>query len=182
MITNILNIFRNQARQHKAIRAFYYNRNYELGSGKDTYPLLWLEDPITGRNNNNTFSNSINFSLLLIPGQENTVAELQNLAFSIGLNIIERIKKQENELGISILPDWTYLTLSDYYDDNACGCRFSVNFTQANRQNLCLIDEQFDESKQFEENSPLKDFDISPAGNCEIFGGKFPVFDLKTRR
>jgi hypothetical protein len=182
MITNILNIFRTQARQHKAIRAFYYGRNYELGSGKDIYPLMWLEDPITGRNHNNTFTNTLNFSILFIPDKENTVAGLQNLAFSIGLNIIERIKKHGNELGISIQSDWTYLTLSDYYDDNACGCRFSLNFTQANMQNLCLIDEQFDEDKQFEENSSLNDFDVSPANNCEIFTDKFPVFDLKTRK
>lgn len=182
MINSIINIFYNQARQHRTLKAFYYGRNYELGSGKDSYPLLWLEDPLTGYNRGNTFSNSVNFSILFLPGKEHTVAQLQNLAFSIGLNIIERIKKQCNELGISILPDWNYLTLSEYYDDNACGCRFSVNFTQANMQNLCLIDEQFDMDKQFEEKSALKNFDVKPGSTCEIFTDKFPVFDLKTKK
>jgi len=182
MINNIIDIFRNQAREHKAVRAFYYNRNYELGSGKDHYPLFWLDDPMTGQNRNNVFTNSVNFSILFLPDKEHTVAGLQSLAFSIGLNIIERIKKYGNELGISILPDWSYLTLSDYYDDNACGCRFSVSFTQANMQNLCLIDEQFDTAKQFTADSPLKDFDVLPANHCEVFTDKFPVFDLKTRK
>lgn len=182
MINSIIDIFHTQARQHKALKAFYYNRNYELGSGKDHYPLLWLEDPLTGQNRGNVFSNSVNFSILLLPDKEHSTAKLQNLAFSMGLNIIERIKKHANELGVSVQPDWSYLTLSNYYDDNACGCRFSVNFTQANMQDLCLIDEQFDADKQFEETFALKSFDVSPANNCEVFTDKFPVFDLKTRR
>ncbi len=182
MINSIIDIFNTQARQHKTLKAFYYERNYELGSGKDLYPLLWLEDPLTGHNRGNVFSNSVNFSILFLPGKEHSVAGLQNLAFSIGLNIIERIKKHGNELGVSLQPDWNYLTLSNYYDDNACGCRFSVNFTQANMQDLCLIDEQFDAGKQFEGTCALKGFDISPANTCEVFTDKFPVFDLKTRR
>lgn len=181
MINSIINTFREQAREHKAIKAFYYNRNYEKGSGKDIYPLFWLEDPILGRNGNNIFTNSVNFSILFLPDKEHTIADMQNLAFSIGLNIIERIKKDRN-LPISILPDWTYLTLRDYYDDNACGCRFSVNFTQLNMQNLCLIDEQFDKQGIFEENKPLNGFDVAPANNCEVYVNKFPVFDLKTRK
>jgi len=182
MINSIINIFYNQARQHKSLKAFYYGRNYELGSGKENYPLLWLEDPLKGYNQNNVFANSVNFSVLFLPDKEHTTASLQSLAFSIGLNIIERIKRYSNELGVSIQPNWSYLTLSDYYDDNACGCRFSVSFTQGNMQNLCLIDEQFEEDKQFDTVSLLKDFDINPANNCEVFTDKFPVFDLKTRK
>jgi len=181
MITTIINIFRKQAREHKAIKAFYYNRNYELGSGKDKYPLFWLECPINGKNQDNTFSNSVNFSILFTPDKDKSIEELQNLAFSMGLNIIERIK-QDRDSDISILPNWSYTTLRNYYDDSAIGCRFSVNFTQRNLQNLCLIDEQFDAGKEFDASSPLKDITTDPASNCEIFVSKFPKFDLKTRK
>lgn len=181
MINNILQIFRQQAQQHKTIKAFYYNRNYELGSGKETHPLFWLEDPLTGRNQDNVFTNSVNFSILFLPSTEESVHHLQNLAFSIGLNIVERIKKNP-DYGISIRPDWTYTTLRDYYDNNACGCRFSVNFTQVNMQNLCLIDEQFDTDNQFENESLLPDFNMFPANNCEVFVQKLPDFDIKTRK
>lgn len=181
MIASIIDIFRTQAREHKVIKSFYYNRNYELGSGKDNYPLFWLEDPINGRNENNTFTNSLNFAILFIPNDKQTVKELQNLAFSVGLNIIERIKANK-ESSISILANWSYTTLRNYYDDNASGCRFSINFTQRNMQNLCLIEEQFDINKEFEKNETLKDFVIDPANNCEVFVNKFPVFDLKTSK
>lgn len=182
MIDSIINIFRQQAKEHKLIRAFYYNRNYELGSGKDMYPLFWLEDPVRGYNKDNTFLNSVDFSILFLPSTEESVSHLQNLAFSTGLNIIERIKKHGNTLGISILTNWDYMTVRDYYDDNAAGCRFSVTFTQMNMQNLCLIDEQFDPEKEFDKHSPIKEFDITPANNCEVFTNKFPDFDLKIRK
>lgn len=178
MITTITDILRQQAREHKTIKAFCYNRNYEMGSGKEIHPLLWLEDPIYGRNCDNVFVNSVNFSVLFIPSSEKTIPELQNLACSIGLNIIERIKTQDN--GVSIRPDWTYTTLRDYYDNNTCGCRFSVNYAQVNMQDLCLIDEQFDPAGEFGTSPSLDDFDITPSS--EIYINKFPDFNLKTSR
>lgn len=93
MITSIIETFRTQAREHKTIRSFLYSRSYEKGSGKDIYPLFWLEDPITGQNKDNIFRSSINFTILFIPKKTDHTKDLQNLAFSIELNIIERIKK-----------------------------------------------------------------------------------------
>ncbi|MDR0823574.1 MAG: hypothetical protein LBN74_00645 [Prevotella sp.] len=179
MINSIINIFKEQAREHKLIKAFCYNRDYELGNGKDTYPLFWLEDPVRGYNKENTFSNSVDFSILFLPCGEESVSHLQNLAFSTGLNIIERIKKQKHTLGLSISSGWDYMTVRNYYDDNAAGCRFSVTFTQMNMQNLCLIDEQFDPDKAFADSGSMPDFNIAPANNREIFTDKFPDFDLK---
>lgn len=180
MITNIIEIFRRQARSHKTIRSFCYNRNYELGTGHENHPLFWLEDPVYGRNQNNIFVNSVNFSILFLPSDDKTISELQDLACSIGLNIIERIKAQDKT--ISIRPDWTYTTLRDYYDNNACGCRFSVNYTQVNMQDLCLIDEQFDPDGKFGPSVHLADFDIKPSPNGEVYTGKFPEFNLKTSK
>ena len=179
MINSILHVFREQARQHKLIQSFCYSRNYELGSGNESYPVFWLEDPIIGRNQSNVFINSVNFSILFIPKSNLDVPNLQNLAFSTGLNILEHIK-QEKDIPVSILPTWTYLTLRDYYDDNACGCRFSVDFTHLNMHHFCLIEEQFDKEKGFECNTPLKNFNLSDGTNCEIFAGKLPTFTLNT--
>lgn len=181
MLTTIIDTFKRQARDHKTIKAFYYGRNYDLGSGKESYPLFWLEDYLYGHNRNNLFINSVNFSVLFLPNKEQSMSELQNLAFSIGLNIIERIKRDKDS-GIGIQPDWSYMTLRHYYDDDACGCRFTVNFTQANMQNLCLIDEQFDTDGKLDTSTTLPHFDLDPANNCEIFVNKFPQFDLKLKR
>jgi len=181
MIENIITTFRKQAREHKTIRAFYYNRNYELGAGNESHPLLWLEDPIAGRNNDNLFVNSVNFSVLFIPTSNEAVAHMQHLAFSIGLNMIERIKKDPAS-GFTIRPDWTYTTLRNYYDNNACGCRFSLNMNQVNMQNLCLIEEQFDTDKEFEDAVLLPEISLPGGKPCEIFENKLPDFDIKTRK
>jgi hypothetical protein len=181
MINSIIDLFRCQAREHKTIRSFYYNRNYELGTGNEKHPLLWLEDPITGRNQQNVFVNTVNFSVLFVPNENDNITDLQNLAFSTGLNILERIKlNSENQ--VSVLPDWSYMTLRNYYDNNACGCRFTVNLIQRNMQDLCLIEEQFDANKQLEENSFLNNFEITLSHGCETFVKKLPVFDLKTNK
>lgn len=182
MIDNIISIFKEQAREHKLIKAFYYNRSYEKGSGKDRYPLFWLEDPLTGRNENNLFTNSANFCVLFVPQDNVNTEYYQNLAFSIGLNIIERIKKSGNANGISILPNWSYTTLRHYYDDDAAGCRFTVSFNLLNMQNLCLIDEQFDKNKAFEDESFMPSINLNPKNGCEIFVNKLPDFDLKTKK
>lgn len=181
MIKNIVDLFRCQAREHKVIQSFYYNRNYELGAGNEKHPLLWLEDPVMGHNQQNVFVNTLNFSILFIPQEGANIIDLQNLAFSVGLNILERIK-QNTDNEVSVLPDWSYITLRNYYDNNACGCRFTINLIQRNMQDLCLIEEQFDIDKQIEENKALNDFDINVSGGCETFVKKLPVFDLKTTK
>ncbi len=181
MINSIIEMFRRQAREHKTIRSFYYNRNYELGSGNEAHPLFWLEDPLMGRNNANTFANTVNFSILFIPKDDMEIANLQNMAFSIGLNILERIKHDET-ISVSIVPSWSCLTLRNYYDNNACGCRFTVELIQRNMQNLCLIEEQFDCEKEFEVSKPLNNFDVKTSGTFETFVNKLPVFDLKTSK
>ena len=170
-------LFGKQAREHKSIRSFYYNRNYEIGSGNEKHPLLWLEDPISGRNQENVFSSSVNFSILFIPDDQHTIDSLQNIAFSIGLNIIERIKA-DTDSPISVQPNWSYITLRNYYDNNACGCRFSLELIQRNMQNLCLIEEQFDTDKQFDTSSILKAEGMINS-HSEIYTNKLPDFDLQ---
>lgn len=179
MINSIIALFRNQAREHKAIQSFHYNRSYELGSGNEQHPVFWLEDPIIGRNQQNVFTNTVNFSILFIPKVDTDIVNFQNQSFSIGLNILERIKMDEN-IAVTVLPTWTYLTLRNYYDDNACGCRFSVELIQRNMQDLCLIEEQFDVDKELKTKAILNDFKLN--GNSEYFTNKLPVFDLKTSK
>lgn len=175
MISQIIEIFRKQAREHVAIKSFLYNRNYEKGSGNDIYPLMWLEDPIQGRNLKALFSNSVNFAILLTGAE--SVEYYQNLAFNIGLNIIERIKKDTT---ISSVNSWDYTTIRDYYDDNASGCRFSVNFNTLNQQDRCNLDLHFDENGEFSTGETLNDFNVLPSNGCEVFADKLPTFTIPT--
>lgn len=155
MINKIVDTFKDVCRKHKLIKSFIYNRTYELGSGNDAHPLLWLEDPIyitNGGQSGSIFEYSVNFSVLLIPKQNGiTFQECQDLALSTGINIIEYIKKYRAKQNLFKIKDgYTGLTLQHYYDDNTAGARFSITIQMVNPTNICLLDEQFDEDKEFE--------------------------------
>jgi hypothetical protein len=140
-----------------------------------------LEEPLFGKNGGQSGSiitNQCNFSILLIPKQGDKIIKMESLAFSAGLNIIESIK-QDKECGFYIQPDWSYISLVDYYDDNACGCRFSLNLVSKNMENLCFLDEHFNPDKEFDKSVGINDFDVNPETGCEIFTNKSLKFDLR---
>ena len=182
MIKDIINTFRELARKHKLIKSFYYNRNYELGEGNELHPVFWLEDPIYSNNSNgNGFLTTVNFSILLIPNKDLSILDCQDLAFSIGLNIIEKLKNDEDS-EIRIKNDWSFITLSNYYDNNAAGIRFTAQLYNRNMSDYCLLNEHFDEDKEFETNEVLNDFTVNANSNCEVFSNKILDFKLKTKK
>lgn len=190
MINKIVATFKDVCRKHKLIKSFIYNRTYELGGGNDVHPLVWLEEPIYLTNfaqSGAGFQYQVNFSVLLIPKQCGlTFQECQNLALSAGLNIIEYFKKyyskRENKGLFKVRDGYSGITLQHYYDDDAAGARFSVVFEIVNPTNICLLDEQFDEDKEFEVKELINDFTITPANNCTTFVDKLPDFNIPTTR
>lgn len=187
MINKIVDIFKDVCRKHKLIKSFIYNRTYELGSGNDVHPLVWLEDPIYISNYGQSgagFEYQVNFSVLLIPTQSGlSFQECQDLALSAGINIIEYFKKYRTKKDLFKIKDgYTALTLQHYYDDNTAGARFSIIIELVNPTNICLLDEQFDEDKEFEVKELINDFDITPANNCTTFVDKLPDFNIPTTR
>lgn len=181
MVEYIKNIFRETARKHKLIKSFQCSRNHNIGEGNSQYPMLWLELPLYGKSNKGLITNDISFDVMLIPSEDLTPSQCQELAFSCGLNIIEYIKREFKKKGYEI-PDWTYHTLEHYYDDNTFGCRFSLTLVLINMLDLCVVDEQFDENKEWEEKETMNKFDTNPNNACEVFTDKLPTFDLKLRK
>jgi hypothetical protein len=184
MLEQIYKLFRERARRHLLIKSFHYTRTYNLGSGKDFYPAFVLEQDLYGKNggqNGNYITNTCNFSILIVPKKNERVIWLQSLAFSAGLNIIESIK-QDKECEFYIQPDWSYISLVDYYDDNAVGCRFSLNIISKNLEDLCFLPEHFNDNKDFEKSIGINDFDINPQNGCEIYTNKPLKFNLPTKK
>lgn len=169
----IVNIFYELARTHKNLKGFYYGG--QRGAGNSVYPLLWLDDPITGRTfGPNALSWGVNFDVLGIPGTEAEIATVQGEAFTAGLAIIERLKT---------LPGYTvdaynFITLREYYDDNAAGVRFTANLVRAIPLNLCV--EYFDEGKVFPNLATLPDFNTDNPDGCAVFNkdGVLPDFKI----
>ena len=175
----IVNFFYELARQHKKINAFTYGKSYEKGAGNSAYPLLWLDDPIAGQlTGTNVIRWTVNLDVLGLPSTGDEVPTVQSGAFDTGLSIIERIKAVRATTGISV-EGFNFLSLRDYYDDNAAGYRFTLFLNQANPVNKCADD--FDDAKTFPAVDSLPAFNVENPDGCAIFneGSGLPNFSIK---
>lgn len=164
----IVNLFYGLAREHKKIKGFVYDKPSDKGAGTDAYPLIWLDDPIYGQSvGNRVLQYSINLDILGIPKIDKDVQSVQSEAFLAGLSIIEKIKNSVTGFSVD---RYSFLSLRDYYDDNAAGFRFTITLNQANPVNRCA--EDFDENKSFDNIDILPDFKTENPNGCAIFSEK----------
>ena len=180
-MTDITDILFELARQHKEIRAFRYDSVAESGAGTEAYPLLWLEEPLLADNSDARLLRiRFNFSITAIPDEKNTANAIQKRCFTIGLSIVEKMRKIQDQTLLSVT-SFNALTLRDYYDNSSAGIRFSVTATRLNPQGLCRLDEAFDLSKTFPSKQELPRFNSASANGSTLFPDKplLPSFDLK---
>lgn len=175
----IVNLFYQLARQHRAIQGFRYGKGYEKGAGDGRYPLMWLDDPIYTRAISTSLQYTCNVDFLDIPGEGKSVAAVQAAAQMAGLAVAEKIKSTRSRTGFTIV-EVNAVTLCDYYDDNAAGWRFTYTLSQANPVDLCA--DEFDPGKEFPTISALPDFSVDNPGGCAIFSEKTGLPDFKLRR
>lgn len=166
----IVNFFYELARQHKLIKGFNYNKSYGKGAGNDSYPLVWLDDPVYGQSlGTNALQYTVNVDFLGIPATEAEVPAVQAEAFLVGLSFAEKIKQIRTNTGFSV-ERFSFLSLRDYYDDNAAGFRFTYAINQANPVDRCA--EDFDPDKQFTKIDALPDFKTDNPNGCAVFSDK----------
>lgn len=174
----IINFIYELAAQHKKIKSMYYGKAYEKGAGNHTYPFLWLDDPILGRSAGASgIAWTLNIDLLGLPTGPADVQNVQAEAFTAGLALIQRIKDTFPAHRISV-DNYSFISLSEYYDDAAAGYRFTLQVTQANPLNICL--EYFDPLKTFPVTSALPNFLVDNPTGCAVFSDSeaLPNFEL----
>lgn len=172
----IVNFFYELAREHKRIRGFYYGKAYNKGAGNAVYPLIWVDDPIAGRSVNQTLQYIVNVDILGMPANDADIASVQQQALTIGLTIEEKIKQDRP----GFTPDGiSFISVSDYYDDNAAGFRFTFTLKQANPVDRCNDD--FDPDKKFSHEKALPDFSTDHPDGCAIFEDKQGLPNFRIR-
>lgn len=165
----ILDILYDLARTHKDVRGFVYGKAYEKGAGQDRYPLVWVDDPILGTSASDTaLRYTVNVDFLGIPKNNEDVQTIQSAAQIIGLSFLERLRQTYRN--VASVEAYSFVTLRDYYDDNAAGCRFTYTVVAANPVNLCA--EYFDDDKEFVKVKDLPDFTVENPSGCAIFSNK----------
>lgn len=167
---DIVNLFHDLARTHKQVRGFVYSKAYNKGTGTDAYPLVWLDDPIAGSSagvNDNAMRYTVNVDILGIPDETTDALAIQTSAHLVGLSFREKLRDRYKGASVE---GYNFITLRDYYDDNAAGVRFTYTVVLANPINLCV--EYFDPSKELIVPSDLPDFSVDNPEGCAIFNDK----------
>lgn len=176
----IINFLYELARQHKRINSFVYGKAYTKGAGNNVYPLFWVDDPVSGHTEGGSaLTWAINMDVLGVPINETDVQAVQSAALESMLTTFEKIKDLRKQgLSVFSLGDFNFISLRNYYDDNAAGFRFSFTLIQANPVDRCADD--FDPTKQFVETNALPIFEVNAPGGCAVFNDKngLPNFKL----
>lgn len=176
----IVNLFFELARQHLYIKGFRYGKTYEKGAGSDIYPLTWVDDPINGQSANDaTLRHIVNVDFLGIPKDNAEVEAVQSAAYLAGLSFKEKIRELNRKGDIKEnVESFGYITLRDYYDDNAAGCRFTFTLIGPNPVNRCA--DYFDPAKKLDKSKPLPDFKTDNPNGCAVFNDKkgLPNFSI----
>ena len=200
MINSIIRTFYNIAREHKLVRQFKYDRlSKGSGIGEENHPLVFLEDPIYV--GDSTLSDgsvrcTVNFDVVMTPqALENfnvkqlSPEECQTIAHSIALNFVAKLKDistnyeeyDENEYNTSIkVLSYSFITLRNWYDNNAAGVRCTMVITVDNPISYCDLEEHFDDSKEFDLGELLQPINTEDAAGCSdvVFDYKLPKFTL----
>lgn len=173
----IVNIFYELARQHKQIKGFRYGKATDKGAGTDIYPLSWVDDPISGQAPTEAVLRyTVNVDILGVPEDDNDVQEVQGQAFLVGLSFREQFKALA-PLGYRV-ESHSFISLRQYYDDNAAGYRFTYFIVGPNPINRCEIN--YDPNKQLTDINLLPDFKTENPNGCAVFNDKTGLPNFKT--
>lgn len=197
VINDIINTFYLLSKEHKLIRSFKYDRiSKGAGIGEELYPQCFLEDPIyigDSTLNNGSVICQVSFDIVMIPQafenydkKQLTVEDCQSIAHEIALSYIARMRNMsinydeyEGKDYAEIKPlSWNFITLRNWYDNRAAGIRCTLNLSLNNPINICDVEENFDENKEFNLDKLLSDVNTDDAESCVSFGYKLPQFKL----
>jgi hypothetical protein len=171
----IVNFWYELARQNKAVKGFIYGRNGSKGAGNEFFPLTHLDDPILGQSSGDTLRYTCNVDILGIPDDDTTVQEVQAATFEVGLSYWQKTKDIK---GAFRMEGFSFITLSEYTDNDAAGHRFTYTVISANPINKCI--EYYDPAKQFPTIDALPDFKTDNPEGCAVFSekGGLPNFKI----
>jgi hypothetical protein len=198
MINSIIRTFYNISREHVLVRQFKYDRlSKGSGIGEENHPLVFLEDPIYV--GDSTLSDgsvrcTVNFDVVMTPQafenwnkRQLTPEECQTVAHSIALNFVAKLKDinhnyeeyDEDEYNTSIrVVSYSFMTLRNWYDNNAAGVRCTMIITVDNPIDYCDLDEHFNPEKEFDMGELLQPIDTDEAYGCVTFDYKLPKINF----
>lgn len=175
MIKKVINTFYTAARQHKLVNSFAYAIPSKIvGRGEDKYPMVTLEEPVRFTGSPDSPMNELTVNLTVTTNEDKPSFENQDkcemILYQLTSFIREFSKEPFNIESIDVV------TLSKYNDDATDGVRATIRLAVRTDYSICTS-EFFDETKEFDADSPLPVIGTSDAEGCGlVFDTKLPVF------
>ena len=177
MLKDVIDILRDISLRHKGVRTFKYQGEvYNNSQNNHKYYQVYV-DTVSRHDLNiasNVFKADFEIYILGFVGDDTTVLEVQNNAYTIACDIMAYIDNNREYSNILSVYDYSILTLSNYTDDNASGVKLSLTLRMPSPVILCELDENFnDEPYEEEEDTPI-DIDNNEVGDIDIKPIKLP--------
>lgn len=175
MIKNIVEAFWHASQYHKEVNGFAYEIPSKIvGNGEDLYPMVVLEEPVRISPSFKVGVSQATINVTVTTNEDGSKvgnqAKCEKILYDIIAYVNEYLSYRVTVNSADIV------SLSKYNDDSTDGVRATLQVAVFNDYNVC-IEDKFDTSKEFDDNSPLPDINTSSAEGCNnLFNAKLPVF------
>lgn len=171
MLKDIVEIIKNTALMHKAVRTFRYQGN-DMNNAQNNheYYQVYLDDISYHQLNitTNIFRVEFNLYILGFVDDDNPILDVQNNAYTIAADIIAKIDTDEANRGVLSVHDYSIVTLSRYTDDKSAGVKLSLVLAMPSPVNLCVLEDNFNDEPYKPEPDKQIDIDTNDVGDIDI--------------
>ena len=148
MLKDVIDIIKDISLRHKGVYTFRYQGD-DLNNAQNNHKgyQVYVDDISLHELNitTNIFKARFEIYILGFVGDDTTVLEVQNNAYTIACDIMAYIDTQEAFQGILSVYDYSILTLSRYTDDNASGVKLSLTLQMPSPVDLCSLEDNFND-------------------------------------
>lgn len=170
MFKQIIDYLMETALKHKAVKQSKYQRRSLINAQNNNRYIQFIieDDPFTQYiKTSNVFTITYNIDILGFPTKDYSSLQIQSDCFQIGNEILKKIDKGEMSKYLSVW-DYSFLSLSNFTDDNASGQRLTLELVVPNPVNLCTLNDNFDDEVEVEETDIELDLkDVNPPSNAD---------------
>lgn len=166
MFKQVIEYIMDTALKHKAVKqAKYQKRSYINAQNNNRYIQFIIEDDPFAQylRESNVFTITYNIDILGFPTDEYSSLQIQSDAFQIGNEILKKIDRDGSISSYLTIWDYSFLSLSNFTDDNASGQRLTLELVVPTPVNICTLDDNFNDEPYVEETDKEIDLkDINP--------------------
>lgn len=177
MHKQIVEILRDLFLRYKEVRTFQYKDDllFNAQPNERSYQVF-VDDTSYHRLNITTgvFIAEYNITILRTPSKDESILAIQDYAYSMACNILEKLDYTEEFMGVVRVHDYSIITLSHVTDNDSAGVRLTVELETPNPANLCDDENWNDEPYSGDTEPVLSGITYNEIGTITVNPVKLP--------